>query len=73
MCFYLSVFHQQNITILLKYMCRIYFHETTKGKSNQKIEKTHNYPSVPKITHLVTRAMVAVRKKIKLVKVKPQH
>ena len=54
-------------------MCRIYFHETTKGKSNQKIEKTHNYPSVPKITHLVTRAMVAVRKKIKLVKVKPQH
>ena len=29
-------------------MCRIYFHETTMGKSNQKIEKTHNYPSVPK-------------------------
>ena len=54
-------------------MCRIYFHETTMGKSNQKIEKTHNYPSVPKITHLVTTAMVAVRKKITLVKVKPQH
>ena len=28
------------------HMCRVYFHQDTMGKSNQKIGKTHNYPSV---------------------------
>ena len=27
-------------------MCRVYFHQATTGKSNQKISKTLNYPSV---------------------------
>ena len=40
------------------------------GKSNQKIRKT----VLEKVTQLVTRALVAIKKKIKkLVKVKPQH
>ena len=30
-------------------MCRVCFHQATIRKSNQKIGKTHNYPSVRKI------------------------
>ena len=30
------------------HMCRVYLHQAIMGKSNQTIEKTHNYPSVPK-------------------------
>ena len=39
------------------------------GKSNQKIGKT----VLEKVTQLVTRALVAITKNKKLVKVKPQH
>ena len=39
------------------------------GKSNQKIGKT----VLEKVTELVTRALVAITKNKKLVKVKPQH
>ena len=30
-------------------MCRVCFHQATMGKSNQKIGKAHNHPSVPNI------------------------
>ena len=30
------------------HMCRVYLHQAIMGKSIQAIEKTHNYPSVPK-------------------------
>ena len=39
------------------------------GKSNQKIQKT----VFENVAELVARALVAVRKNKKLVKVKPQH
>ena len=39
------------------------------GKSNQKIGKT----VLEKVTQLVTRALMAITKNKKLVKVKPQH
>ena len=39
------------------------------GKSNQKIGKT----VLEKVTQLVTKALVAITKNKKLVKVKPQH
>ena len=42
-------------------------------KSNQKIGKTLNYPSVQNVTQLVARTLVAIRKKNKIVKSKPQH
>ena len=29
-------------------MCRVYFHQATLRKSNQKIKKIHNYPSARK-------------------------
>ena len=29
-------------------MCRVYFHQAAMGKSNQKLSKTQNYPSVHK-------------------------
>ena len=49
--------------------CRVYFHQTKMGKSNQKVGKT----VLKKVTQLVTRALVAIRKNKKLLKVKPQH
>ena len=49
--------------------CRVYFHQATMGKLNQKIGKT----VFEKVTQLVTRALVAIRKNKKLVKVKTQH
>ena len=52
-------------------MC--YFHQAIMGKSNQKVAKHKKYTSLRKITQLVVRALVAVRKLKKLVKVKPQH
>ena len=30
------------------HMCRVYLHQAIMGKSIQAIEKTHNYPCVPK-------------------------
>ena len=54
-------------------MCRAYFHQATMGKSNQKVGKTKNTLVFKKVTQLVLRALVAVRKQKKLVKVKPQH
>ena len=45
------------------HMCRVYFHQATMGKSNQKIGKT-NILVFEKITQLVVRALVVVRTKI---------
>ena len=39
-------------------MCRVYFHQATMGKSNQKIGKT----VLENVTPLVTRELVAIRK-----------
>ena len=52
-------------------MCRVYLHQASMGKSSKKIGKIHNYPSFWKVTKLVARALVAIRRKKKLVK--PQH
>ena len=43
------------------------------GKSNQSREDTKNALVFKKVTQLVVRALAAVRKQKKLVKVKPQH
>ena len=50
-----------------------YFHQATMGKSNQSRENTKNALVFKKVTQLVVRALAAVRKQKKLVKVKPQH
>ena len=44
------------------HMCRAYFHQATMGKSNQKVGKTKNTLVFEKVTQLVVRALVAVRK-----------
>ena len=54
-------------------MCRAYFHQTTMAKSNQKVGGTKNTLVFKKVTQLVVRTFVAVRKEKKLLKVKPQH
>ena len=54
-------------------MCRVYLCQASMGKSSEKIGKTHNYPSFWKVTQLVARALVAIKRKKKLLKVKPQH
>ena len=43
------------------------------GKLNQKIGKTHSYPSFRKSYSTSCKGIVAIRKKKKFVKVKPQH
>ena len=53
-------------------MCRVYLHQAIMGKSNQTIEKTQNYPSVPK-SYSTSGNGIGGRKKKKIVKVKPQH
>ena len=52
-------------------MCRVYVHQASMGRSSQKIGKTHNYLCFRKVTQLVARALVAIKRKKKLVKVKP--
>ena len=54
-------------------MCRVYLHQAIMGKSNQTIEKTHNYPSVPKSYSTSRNGIGGRKKEKKLVKVKPQH
>ena len=54
-------------------MCRVYFHQDTMKKPNQKIGKTLNYLVFRKVTQLVTRTLVVIRKENKVVKMKPQH
>ena len=54
-------------------MCRVYFHQDTVGKSNKKLEKHTLILVLKNVTQPVARALVAIRKKKKLVKVKPQH
>ena len=54
-------------------MSRVYLHQASMGKLNKKIGKTCKYPVFKKVTQLVARALVAIRKKRKFVKVKPQH
>ena len=43
-------------------MCRVYFHQATMGKPNQKIGKTHNYPDLQK-SYSTSRNDIADRKK----------
>ena len=54
-------------------MCRIYFHQATMEKSNQKSGKILIILVFNNFTQLVTRALVAIRKKKKILKMKPQH
>ena len=52
--------------------CRVYLQQAIMGKSNQTIEKIHTIILLSqKVTQLVAMALVAIRKKKKLVKVKP--
>ena len=51
-------------------MCRIYFHQATIGKQNQKSQKHTVILVFEKVNQLVARTLVAVRKKKKWVKVK---
>ena len=44
------------------HMCSVYLHQAIMGKSNQTIEKTHNYPSVPK-RYSTSRNDIGGRKK----------
>ena len=74
MSFYLSVFHpENNIILLLKYTRVEFIYINLPLESHQKIGKTQNILVFEKVSPLVARALVAVRKKKKLVKVKPQH
>ena len=43
------------------------------GKSNKKIEKNTIILAFEKVTQVVARALVAIRRTKKLIKVKPQH
>ena len=43
-------------------MCRAFFHQATMGKSKQKVGKTQNTLGFKKVTQLVLRALVAVKK-----------
>ena len=43
-------------------ICQVYFHQTTVGKSNQKIEKTFNYCSVWK-SYSISRKDIGDHKK----------
>ena len=54
-------------------MCRVYFHQATMGKSNQKIGKTHNHPSVQKIYSTSLKGIDDNKKKQKISKSKPHH
>ena len=56
-----------------RHMCSVYFHQATIGKSNQKNWKNTIILVFEKVIQLVARALVTVRKKIKVVKVKSQH
>ena len=44
------------------HMCRAFFHQATMGKSKQKVGKTQNTLGFKKVTQLVLRALVAVKK-----------
>ena len=44
------------------HMCRAFFHQATMGKSKQKVGKTQNTLGFKKVTQLVLRAFVAVKK-----------
>ena len=76
MCFYLSVFHQQNITLFyfrnahVKSLFPSSYHGKIKSKNRKKYEIILVFG---KVTQLVAKALVAIRIKKKLVKVKPQH
>ena len=55
-------------------MCRVYFYQATMGKSIEKIEKIHNYPSFRKIFSASRRDIGGhQKKKENLVKINPQH
>ena len=75
MCFYLSVFHHQKITLFYFWNTYVWslVPSSYHGIINQKIEKTKNILVFKKVTQLVARALVVERKRKILVKVKPQH
>ena len=52
------------------HMCRVYFHQAIMGKSNQKIEKIHNYPSVRKGYSTSHKGIGGCKKKAKISKSK---
>ena len=51
-------------------MCRVYFHQAAMGKSNLKIGKTHNYPSVLKSYSSSCKGIGGHKKKEKIIKSK---
>ena len=53
-------------------MCRVYLHQASMGKSNPKFENKIVLV-FEKVTQLVARALVAIRRKKKIVKLKPQY
>ena len=76
MCFYLSVFHHWNITFFYFWNAHVWslfpsnYHEKIKSKNKKK----HSIIVVfEKVTQLVARKLVTIRKKNKIVKLKPQH
>ena len=75
MCFYLSVFHHQNITLFYFRSAHVQslFSSSYHGKIKSKNWKNTIILVFEKVTQLVAKALVAIRKKKKLVKAKPQH
>ena len=51
-------------------MCRVYFHQATMRKSNQKIEKINNHPSVRKGYSTSDKGIGGCKKKAKISKSK---
>ena len=51
-------------------MCRVYLHQASMGKSNQKIGKTHNYPSFRKSYSTSCKGIGGHKKKEKICKSK---
>ena len=65
---------KHNIILLLKYICVEFISIKLPWDNKSKSRKnTKNILVFEKVTQLVERALVDVRKKKKLVKVKPQH
>ena len=54
-------------------MCGVYFHQVTMENKSENRRNTKNILVFQNIIQLVSRALVAVREKKKLVNMKPQH
>ena len=75
MCFYFSIFHQQNnIILLLKYTCAEFISIKLPCKIKSNNRKKYKIILVfGKATQAIVKLLVAVRIKKILVKVKLQH